>query len=301
LDPKEFEDENMMRSKISRKIEWKSTLHKDNVLQLNCLQKDLMEFYESNENYYKDIDFTNESWLDKNEILNQDIISECNGCVSILEIGCGKANILRTTNVSPVNYTGIDFSERLIDDNKKNFPTANFLRINDPQKFPLASENFDLVFSHFVLEHSVFPNKMLNESLRVLRRTGKLIILCPDFLAKGGISSQRSGFSKGTGREKLQKGKILDAFVTGFDNKVKMPLYCLWYRVQANLNPKFYINLNPVCFNDPFIPDVDAVYLTYENEIKNFLNVKINWVKHDKKIRDFAQKKSLIYLKGIKL
>lgn len=291
----------MRMNKVSRKIEWKSALRKNNELQLNSLQKDLMEFYQNNENYYEDIDFTKETWSDENEILNQDIISACKGCLSILEIGCGRANILRTKKISPVNYTGIDFSQRLIENNKKDFPAANFFRINDPKKFPLASQSYDMVFSHFVLEHAVFPNAMLNESLRVLRHTGKLIILCPDFLAKGGISSQRSGFSKGTGREKLHEGKIFNALVTGFDNKIRRPLYCLWFRFQANLTPKFYINLNPVCFEDPFIPDVDAVYLTYEKEIKNYLEGKINWIKNSKKNKVFAQKKSLIYLKGIKL
>jgi hypothetical protein len=151
-----------------------------------------------------------------------------------------------------------------------------------------------------VLEHCVFPNLFLDESVRVLRPGGVLGILCPDFLGTGRMSSQRSGFSAGTGREKLSGGQYWDALVTGYDNKIKIPLHTLSLRVEARKRPQFFINLAPTCFTDRFLPDVDAVYLTFADEIRSYLANSILWEPLVDSLIKYSAAHSHIYLKGRK-
>jgi len=129
-----------------------------------------------------------------------------------------------------------------------------------------------LVFSVFVLEHTTNPALFLNECVRMLKKDGVLIILCPDFMGYGRMTSQRAGVSEGNSKLKIQKKRYLDAIVTLFDNRIRIPLYCKYFSYKCHQSPKFYINITPTMFIDNFIPDVDAVYVTYKNEIIKHLN-----------------------------
>jgi len=197
-------------------------------------------------------------------------------------------------------YTGLDFSESLIRKNKDAFPDATFVQLTAPDNLPFPDNTFNMVFSVFVIEHTVFPHKFLSENLRVLKQGGTFCLLCPDFLGNGRITSQRVGLSPGTGRHKLEKGEYLDAFLTGFDSKIRMPLFSMIYRLKSFSSPQFFINCQPTCFVDPFKVDLDAVYLTYNYEIKSYLNICMQWVKLSKELSKYCNLNNLIYLKGIK-
>ena len=286
--------------KIKRKIEWISALDLRNRSKLECLQKKMTDFYSNNPNYYTDISFTEILWLDKAALVQQDIISECQHKTAILEIGCGEAFILKSNKINKRNYTGLDFSEQLILKNKISYPESNFIKIENPYELPLENESFDIVFSHFVIEHTVYPNLFLNECKRVLKKNGLLIIAAPNFLGRKGITSQKSGFSKGTGREKLNDGKYLDMIFTAYDNKIRIPAATFYHRLLASKKPRFFININPTCFIYDFSPDVDAVYLTYEKEIKNYLRNEFNWTELNDELNRFVSINNLIYIKGVK-
>ena len=94
-------------------------------------------------------------------------------------------------------YTGIDFSPNLINKNKIAYPNSKFKVITNPKVFPVESESYDLVFSHYVIEHTVYPNLFLDECKRALKKDGILIIVAPNFFGRKGISSQKVGFSQG--------------------------------------------------------------------------------------------------------
>lgn len=65
-------------------------------------------------------------------------------------------------------------------------------RVKDSRKFsqnvicaageyvPLASESFDLVFSHEVLEHVQDDQKAIREMVRVLKPGGRIVLFCPN-------------------------------------------------------------------------------------------------------------------------
>ncbi len=285
----------------SRKINWKSCLDASCITQLLALQEAMKKFYATSPVYYGDIDFTADTWTDETQLEASDILKEASQKIAVLEVGCGKANILKSGRISPKHYTGIDFSPAVIEENRVTFPDATFNCIADISRFPAETSHFDYVFSHYVLEHCVFPHLFLDECVRVLRPGGVLSILCPDFLGTGRMSSQRAGFSSGTGREKLSRGQYWDALVTGYDNKIKIPLHASRLRSEARKCPRFFVNLAPTCFTDHFLPDVDAVYLTFADEIRNYLVKSILWESLETSLARYSAANSHIYLKGRKL
>jgi len=285
---------------MSRTINWVSALDVNNKSLLEDLQHKMVNFYSNSGTYYEDIDFNYNIWDDLLMLPQQDIIDKLAEAQTVLEIGCGKANILAKSRELENKYSGIDFSPELIKANEKKYAGAEFKAIDDPKRFPYPGETFDVVFSHFVIEHTIYPHVFIDECIRLLRPGGTLLILCPDFLSKNRITSQRVGLSQGAGKSKLKEGKILDAFLTGVDNKIRLPYICAKKRKLADLSPQFYINLNPTCFTDVFIPDVDAVYVTYEKEMKKYAADRINWIEVPEAVAEFCKKRNLLYLKGIK-
>jgi ubiquinone/menaquinone biosynthesis C-methylase UbiE len=285
---------------ITRKIKWLSSFDKKNQEILFELEQRMQQYYSNSSNYYSTISFTENVWNESKSLVQQDIIIECQNKNNILEIGCGQAFILKTNRIKPSSYTGIDFSTDLINSNKIEYPHSKFVTIEETNQLPFPNESFDLLFSHFVIEHTVFPNKFLNECCRVLKSNGILIIVAPDFLGRLGITSQKSGWSEGTGRDKLKDAKYLDMLVTAFDNKIRIPCIALIYKFLASIKPRFFININPTCFVYEFAPDLDAVYLTYEREIKYFLSKQFKFFKPNNELKSFLKKNRLIYIKGIK-
>ena len=167
----------------SRKINWKSCLDARCNAELVALQDAMKNFYATSHSYYADIDFAADTWADVTQLEAQDILAETSRHEKILEVGCGKANILKLREINPRHYTGIDFSWELIEKNRATYPDAKFHCVEDISRFPAQIGDCDYVFSHYVLEHCVFPNLFLDECVRVLRPGGVLSILCPDFLA----------------------------------------------------------------------------------------------------------------------
>lgn len=286
---------------IKRKISWKASLDQSDFGELERLDKRMKEFYKLRKDYFLNIDYAGGTWIKPEHLEAQDMVSELSKFRSVLEVGCGNCAILKHRKVNQEYYTGLDFSEELIIENACRYPKASFKCINDDNSFPVENEKYDCVFSHFVIEHCVFPNKFLDECVRVLKTGGIFLLLCPDFLGTSRIASQRVGFSPGPGSEKLSKGKYIDALVTAFDNRIRIPVYSWFLRQSAKKKPRFYINTNPTCFVDPFSPDVDAVYIAFKDEIQGYLSDKIKWEELPPDLKSYSLKSSHIYIKGRKV
>ena len=284
----------------TRKLNWKSCLDTDNSAELMALQEAMQKYYATFHRYYSEIDYAASSWTDMTQLEAQDIVREASRHKAILDVGCGRANILKSGRIDQRDYTGIDFSAEVIEQNRATYPEATFYCIEDASRFPVDNCCYDYIFSHYVLEHCVFPNLFLDECVRALRPEGVVSILCPDFLGKGRISSQRVGFSEGTGRQKLARGRYWDALLTGFDSKIKIPLHASRLRAKARKTPAFFINMAPTCLTDRFVTDVDAVYLTFADEIRSYLAGSIIWENLDESLVRYSSEHSHIYLKGSK-
>ena len=261
--------------KSTRTLNWVSSIDPRYDKELSWLQARMVEYYSTSDTYYGDIDFTAAAWTSDPCYL--DIVSRLEGRRAIVEVGCGGANLLRHHPRFGSCYSGCDFSAELIARNQRTHSKAQFRQIKDPRRLPFKDATADALFSIYVIEHTVYPPDFLNECWRVLRPGGLFILRCPDFLGASRMTSQRAGFAYGTGREKLRAGAVIDALVTGYDRKIRIPRACARLRETIADQYGFYINLAPTCFLDPFAPDHDAVYLTYADEMVNFLRDKISF------------------------
>jgi len=282
---------------MKRKINWLSSLEERNKNLINGLESKLQNFYSTNQEYYNTIDFTSDSWIDKEELGFKDIVDVAKTAGEILEVGCGSANILKHYGYLQTRYHGCDFSGGLLSNNSIKFPCASFRTLKKPNSLPYENNVFDLVFSVYVIEHTTNPSLFLNECIRVLKQNGILIILCPDFLGQGRMTSQRAGFSAGTTTDKLKKKKYFDALITYYDNHVKIPFFCKYLSCKARNKPRFFINIAPTIFTDKFFPDVDAVYVTSRKEMILYLQKETTLIKNPPELKKYETRRKLIYLK----
>lgn len=96
----------------------------------------------------------------------------------ILDLGCGGGQFLEFLKDKKVEYTGIDFSDRLISIAKERHPEANY-QVADVLSLPFSDKYFDKVYA-IALLHCIpsqeFRFKTLNEMKRVLKSGGLLIL-----------------------------------------------------------------------------------------------------------------------------
>lgn len=187
----------------------------------------------------------------------------------ILEIGCGSGWLINKFIFNEIvrqeDYTGIDLEDEQIELNKLKNPNSTYVKCSS-DSLPFENDSYDLIFSYFVLEHCVYPEKVLNEQKRVLKPGGLMVIICPDFYELGLLPSQWTGIKKGNLKKHLSDKNYL-AFIYQFiDTRIRIPL---WLFIKMIMKSKFLINLNPQClFLDDFdSPDLDAVYLSSKREI----------------------------------
>jgi len=287
-----------MGYRASRKLNWVSSMEAQD--EIDELEKSLSEFYSTDKSYFSSIDFTADNWINDDEKAYKKILEITLQSNLLCEIGCGNANILKHHYDLHSKYTGLDFSETILRTNRAKYPAARFISFKSPNEFPVADQLYDVVFCVFVLEHVTRPATFLDECTRILKPGGKLIILCPDYLGRRRMTSQRAGFSEGTAGEKLRKQKYFDAFVTLFDNRIRIPLACKHYANKARKRPLFLINCSPVVFTDNFRHDADAVYLTFKSEIVTYLNANFKEIKNDQLIAEHEFKKKSIFLQMVK-
>ena len=97
---------------------------------------------------------------------------------NLLEIGCGRGEILRHFKKLGLEVEGIDLSPESPNFNKDiNVTVMNI----ETEKLPYADNYFDIVYSKSLLEHLIDPDKFMKEVYRVLKPDGILLTLVPDW------------------------------------------------------------------------------------------------------------------------
>ena len=132
----------------------------------------------------------------------------------VLEVGCGEGTKLAKLTSEKNKAFGVDISKKAIKLAEKQYPNIQF-RIADAENLPFSKAGFDLVFSAFMLEHTINPEKVINEMIRVAKPGGKVIILAPNY----GAPNRASPCFKGLRIRKLILGFIKDIFSLGFSQK----------------------------------------------------------------------------------
>lgn len=91
----------------------------------------------------------------------------------ILDLGCGNGRLLKS--LEPLNtkyhYTGVDFSENLIAEAKKDFtdPNKAIFKIADMTKINFANNSFDMVFMIASFHHLPSKNERLDLLFKINR------------------------------------------------------------------------------------------------------------------------------------
>lgn len=123
----------------------------------------------------------------------------------LLDLGCGEGTRLNWLLSKGQIGIGVDLSSKAIDRGRKNYPKIKFIQA-DLEQVPLESNDFDLVYSAYVLEHLTDPAKVLREAIRLTSQGGNLILLAPNY----GAPNRASPPFKGSRINKLIKGFVDD-------------------------------------------------------------------------------------------
>jgi ubiquinone/menaquinone biosynthesis C-methylase UbiE len=187
---------------------------------------------------------------------------------AVLEVGCGDGAQYEQLSRGGFDgrFTGVDLSVSVIERNRRRFPAANW-QTGSVYALPFERDQFDVCYCSFVLEHLVYPERGLQELLRALRPGGKLVLVFPDFVAKRQLNSQALGISPSERlKEKLRRGRLLDAALTLYDSRLRLPRALR--RIPRTVG-RFPINTAPIClsYDDVLRVDIDAVYIASKREV----------------------------------
>jgi SAM-dependent methyltransferase len=260
----------------SRRFDWISSSRGDPA-RLAGLQEKMDRFYrrpEAREAY--------QTYIDKREVESFDHPFERQVAeylvrarpVSALEVGCGNGRFFRTLARAGFagRYVGTEVAGWIVQGCRRRHPDAGWVAATAYQ-IPVADGSFDVCFSYGVIESLVYPERALAEMLRVLKRGGRLVLLFPDFVESGRFGSQLTGLSPGRAMKKLERGRWIDAAVTYYDQKLRLPRALR--RSRDRIGP-FPINLAPVALDHPAdtAPDYDAVYLSSKADIAEWASAR---------------------------
>ena len=102
--------------------------------------------------------------------------------LKILDIGVGDGiyeNILSDCSLGEVEFYGVDISEKQLVRSKKYLKDFKIVDLNK-ENIPYGSGLFDIVIVSEILEHVFYPEKVLNDSSRVLKNGGYLVLTYPN-------------------------------------------------------------------------------------------------------------------------
>lgn len=95
----------------------------------------------------------------------------------LLDVGCGRGDFLRGFIRFGLECYGVDQTDAA----KKICPETEVKVADLEQKLPYEDNTFDFVYSKSVIEHFYYPEKLATEMYRVLKPSGTLIALTPDW------------------------------------------------------------------------------------------------------------------------
>jgi len=100
---------------------------------------------------------------------------------AFLEIGCGRGDFLKAFARIGLQCSGVDVEERSAD----LLPGFDIRQCDlSKQRLPFEDESFDVVYHKSLIEHLCDPTNLMEETSRVLKIGGRLILLTPDWVSQ---------------------------------------------------------------------------------------------------------------------
>ncbi|HCL81656.1 MAG TPA: methyltransferase, partial [Nitrospiraceae bacterium] len=97
----------------------------------------------------------------------------------LLDVGCGRGDFLEAFQALGMDCSGIDRCESGIE-------RLSHLKVDKAdimtEVMPFPDGTFDVVYHKSVMEHFNSPDRLMQETLRVLKPGGRVIILVPDWV-----------------------------------------------------------------------------------------------------------------------
>jgi ubiquinone/menaquinone biosynthesis C-methylase UbiE len=189
----------------------------------------------------------------------------------VLDLGCGAALASWHLRDRIGRYTGVDWSEDRIAQNRTKWRGHEFLAAS-VYDVPLPSASADVVISLYVIEHCVWPHRLLDEMFRLVRPGGLLAILTPPFRARSYLKSFNYGLSPRPFAQKLRSGALIDASWHLYHHRIYYPLFLRWHYPRGSARHRFLVHLDPVALTaGEWFPDADAVYLSDTAEMQDYI------------------------------
>ncbi len=136
----------------------------------------------------------------------------------------------------------------------------------------VGDRRFDLVMSLYVVEHLVWPHRLLDQMHRLARPGGLVAILTPPFREHGYLKSFHYGLSATPFAAKIRRFKFLDALLHLYQHRIVYPRLLRRRYRRGQDDSRFLIHLNPVSLTGvEFFSDSDAVYLSDTREMSAYL------------------------------
>lgn len=186
----------------------------------------------------------------------------------ILEIGCGRGEFLNEFQNFGLDTYGVDLSDFC----KKFFSKLKFKKVDlEKEKLPFEDNFFDVIYSKSLIEHFYFPEKIIQESYRVLKPGGIIITLTPEweFNQKYFYEdfTHRVPFSKTSLRDIHQMNNFKDIEVESF---IQLPI--IFEKKKFNLFFKFLSFLTRILIPDYFRMKTKWIRFSKEIMLLSFAN-----------------------------
>jgi SAM-dependent methyltransferase len=238
--------------------------------QIARLKKAMADFYQNTPaSYYAIADQSARRYNTSEQPFHYDLVGRVFPGATVLEAGCGTAHLCSYIEERGGIYTGLDYSEILLQKNRQHFPRARFFQIG-----AAPSETFDIVASLYTIEHVVDPPAYLESLWNFCKPGGLIAIICPEFIDSPGFPlSVFLGKTPRRFREKISALDLPDAASHLLDLKLRAPR--MKKILQASPPGAFWMNLHPsVLHGAEYAVDADAIHLARLKDLIWFFQQK---------------------------